>query len=234
VQYWQPMHASALCRTIPVAGSFVYASTGQPLKHVGSRQWLHPIERYERDVCGYHPPSISPTRRQLIAAGFPFCSLQATTQHWQPMHLPMSKWKRYCSPGPGARGGKRVTGATVAAFVVWDSGVGAIVNRNLTPSVAARFTSGSDADDTGTVVQDEQASCRLRLVISACQLEENGGSKRPITTLVFESSSSPTALYKSGWFQMVAFDILVGLDGVRSTQLSGPVVRHRPKTAIIF
>ena len=35
---------------------------------------------------GYHPPSISPTRRQLIAAGLPFCSLQATTQHLQPMH----------------------------------------------------------------------------------------------------------------------------------------------------
>ena len=27
---------------------------------------------------------------QLIAAGLPFCSLQATTQHLQPMHLPMS------------------------------------------------------------------------------------------------------------------------------------------------
>ena len=39
------------------------------------------------------------TWRQLIAAGFPFCSLQATTQHLQPMHFVMSKWKRYCSPG---------------------------------------------------------------------------------------------------------------------------------------
>jgi hypothetical protein len=47
---------------------------------------LQPIERYERLVDGNHPPSISPTRRQLIGAGLPFCSLQATTQHLQPMH----------------------------------------------------------------------------------------------------------------------------------------------------
>ena len=40
--------------------------------------------------AGNHPPSISPTRRQLIDAGLPFCSLQATTQHLQPMHAPMS------------------------------------------------------------------------------------------------------------------------------------------------
>ena len=30
-QYWQPMQVSALCRTTPVFGSFVYASTGHPI-----------------------------------------------------------------------------------------------------------------------------------------------------------------------------------------------------------
>ncbi len=59
--------------------------------HVGSTQWLQPIERYERSVCGKKPPSISPTRLQLIDAGLAFCSLHATTQHLQPMHLLMSK-----------------------------------------------------------------------------------------------------------------------------------------------
>src|SRR5207244_4978268 len=54
---------------------------------------------------GYTPPSIPPTRRQLMSAGFPFCSLQATTQHLQPIHFPMSKWNRYCSPVFGARPG---------------------------------------------------------------------------------------------------------------------------------
>ena len=69
------------------------ASTGQPLRHVGSTQWLHPIDRYERVAFGNHPPSISPTRRQLMAAGLLPCSLQATTQHLQPMHFFMSKWE---------------------------------------------------------------------------------------------------------------------------------------------
>src|SRR5438552_17250453 len=87
VQYWQPMQVSALCRTMPVAASFVYASTGQPLRHVGFTQWLQPIERYERSVWGKKPPSISPTRRQLIEAGLAFCSLHATTQHLHPMQL---------------------------------------------------------------------------------------------------------------------------------------------------
>ena len=52
VQYWQPMQASALWRTMPVTESFEYASTGQPLRQVGSAQWLHPIERYERLAAG--------------------------------------------------------------------------------------------------------------------------------------------------------------------------------------
>ena len=50
VQYWQPMQVSALCSTIPVAASFLNASTGQPLMQVGSTQWLQPIDRYDR-VC---------------------------------------------------------------------------------------------------------------------------------------------------------------------------------------
>src|SRR6185312_937095 len=29
-QYWQPMHWSSRCRTMPVCGSLSYASTGQP------------------------------------------------------------------------------------------------------------------------------------------------------------------------------------------------------------
>jgi hypothetical protein len=53
----------------------------QALSEFSVRTWLQPIDRWKRCVLGYHPPSISPTRLQLIAAGFPFCSLQATTQH---------------------------------------------------------------------------------------------------------------------------------------------------------
>lgn len=30
--------------------------------------------------------------------GLLLCSEQATSQHLQPMHFVMSKWKRYCSP----------------------------------------------------------------------------------------------------------------------------------------
>jgi hypothetical protein len=47
----------------------------------------------------------SPTRRQFNSAGFPFCSLQATTQHLQPMHFVISKWNRYCSPSSHGRDG---------------------------------------------------------------------------------------------------------------------------------
>ena len=51
-----------------------------------------------RCVCGYMPPSISPTRRHETSGGLLFCSAQATSQHLQPTHLDMSKWKRYCWP----------------------------------------------------------------------------------------------------------------------------------------
>jgi hypothetical protein len=44
----------------------------------------------DRLAAGKNPPSISATRRQLIDAGLPFCSLQATTQQLQPMQRPMS------------------------------------------------------------------------------------------------------------------------------------------------
>lgn len=64
MQYSQPMHASASCRTMPVRVSFVYARVGQPVMQEGSRQWLHPMDKCRRCVCGYTPPSTSPTRRQ--------------------------------------------------------------------------------------------------------------------------------------------------------------------------
>src|ERR1700678_430421 len=47
-------------------------------------------------------------RRQRRSAGVLFCSLQATSQERQPMHLVMSKWKRYCSPGSRGRVGMRL------------------------------------------------------------------------------------------------------------------------------
>src|SRR5437660_444126 len=112
--------------------------------HVGLTHWLHAIDRYERSVRGYHPPSISPTRRQLIAAGLPFCSLQATTQHLQPMHLPMSKWNRYCSPGPGTRRGMRADGADNGTACVATEVRRIGVNMKVTPSSVARFNNGSD------------------------------------------------------------------------------------------
>src|SRR5882724_9140862 len=37
-QYWQPMHWSSRCRTMPVTGSLSYASTGQPSRQPGSTQ----------------------------------------------------------------------------------------------------------------------------------------------------------------------------------------------------
>src|SRR6185503_6360191 len=131
------MHVSALCLTMPVAGSLLYASTGHPSRQVGSAQWLHPIEKYARWVDGKLPPSISPTRRQLIDAGLPFCSLQATTQHLQPMQLPMSTWKRYCSPGRGSLAG-----------ILASAGAGkrARDRTNLASSSVVRRSSGKGID----------------------------------------------------------------------------------------
>src|SRR5262245_30569643 len=102
---------------------------------------------YDRSALGYQPPSISETRRQLIAAGFPFCSLQATTQHLQPIHLRMSTWKRYCSSAPGARSGMReaAAGGRVGSNASAEDGRVAFgVSTNVTPSSAARVKSGSD------------------------------------------------------------------------------------------
>src|SRR5688572_26770387 len=123
---------------------------------LGSTQWLHPIDRYERVVFGNHPPSISPTRRQLMAAGFPFCSLHATTQHLQPMHFVMSKWKRYCSPADGARVGMHPPSAGVSPWRRRNEGgllisarfrsararAPRFVNANVRPSGVARSRSG--------------------------------------------------------------------------------------------
>ncbi len=93
-------------------------------------------------VIGNQPPSISRTRRQLIDAGLPFCSLQATTQHLQPMHLPMSTWKRYCSPGPGARSGMRPS--CVGPVRANAGALPRLVSAKVTPSSFTRVSSGSD------------------------------------------------------------------------------------------
>ena len=91
---------------------------------------------------------MSPTRRQLISAGLPFCSLQATTQHLQPMHFPMSKWNRYCSPGSSARVGMRAERGTgpPGRSGASNVGTGRFVSAKVTPSSVARFKSGSDID----------------------------------------------------------------------------------------
>src|SRR6266567_7093468 len=152
------MHASALCCTIPLTGSFVYASTGQPIRQEGSRQWLHPIYKYKRCVSGYQPPSISPTRRQLISAGFPFCSLQATTQHLQPMHLVMSKWKRYCSPGPGGGGNAMLEPIPHNEATTPSAGFAAVVRQNSSSPAWARSSRGSSTNSS----IDAQDRRRLR------------------------------------------------------------------------
>ena len=110
VQYWQPMQSSALCWTIPLS-SLVYASVGQPWRQAGSRQWLQAIDRWKRFVSGNEPPSISPTRRQAVPSGSPFCSAQAASQEWQPTHASMENPKRYCSPASrGSSSGRATTG----------------------------------------------------------------------------------------------------------------------------
>src|SRR2546423_2626077 len=98
---------------------------------------------YERWARGYHPPSTSATRRQLIAAGLPFCSLQATTQHLQPMQRRMSTWKRYCSPGPGRRDGIRGGSSGSRRRVIAGTPDRGVIT-NVTPSSAARFRRGRD------------------------------------------------------------------------------------------
>jgi hypothetical protein len=60
------------------------------------------------------------------------------------MHLPMSKWKRYCSPGPGARTGKRASGNTDSPSRVGTLAERAGVRAKVTPSSVTRFNSGSD------------------------------------------------------------------------------------------
>ncbi len=67
--------------------------------------------------------------RQRISAGFPFCSLQATTQHLHPMHLVMSKWNRYCSPGPGGCGSTMLEPIPQNEATTSPAGFAAVVRR---------------------------------------------------------------------------------------------------------
>ena len=80
-----------------------------------------------------------------MVAGFPFCSLQATTQHLHPMHFPMSKWKRYCSPGSSARVGMRSASGTGPLTRRGTGGADGerLVSAYVTPSSATRVSSGS-------------------------------------------------------------------------------------------
>src|ERR1700704_3314031 len=120
---------------------------------------------YDRSAFGYQPPSISVTRRQLIAAGFPFCSLQATTQHLQPMHLPMSTWKRYCSPGPGGREGMRDAAATSAGA----SSLARGVRMNVEPFSVARVKRGRDISLIRTYSKTDTAGQNVEL-LKSCRL----------------------------------------------------------------
>ena len=90
---------------MPVLASFEYALVGQPSMQDGSKQWLQAIDRCSLCVAGNTPPSTSPTRLQETSAGLPFCCAHATSQHLQPMHFVMSKWKRYCWPSSSGMSG---------------------------------------------------------------------------------------------------------------------------------
>ena len=106
---------------------------------------------------GNQPPSISSTRRQLIVAGLPFCSLHATTQHLQAMHFPMSTWKRYCSPGAGARFGMRAS--CVGPVRAMAGEPPRLVSAKVTPSSLTRVSSGSDDIQTTPRKSRLQRSC---------------------------------------------------------------------------
>src|SRR5579883_1406202 len=98
---------------------------------------------------------MSPTVRQLIAAGLPFCSLQATTQHLHPMHFVMSKWKRYCSPGRRERCGRR-SFSPVEPIRDWEVSTRPaeyfVVKMKLTLCSLAFSISGSDISSPDTCV----------------------------------------------------------------------------------
>ena len=54
-----------------MTASFEYASTGHPLRQVGSTQWLHPIERYdrlcEREEAAFDLADAAPVDRRGVA-----------------------------------------------------------------------------------------------------------------------------------------------------------------------
>ena len=71
-QYWQPMHWSSRCLTIPVTGSFSYAFTGHPCRQAGSRQWWQAVVTVCCAGAWAVPPWSSPTDRQISPSSRPF------------------------------------------------------------------------------------------------------------------------------------------------------------------
>src|SRR5688500_18684422 len=132
---------------------------------------------------------MSPTRRQVIEAGLPFCSLQATTQHLQPMQAAMSKPKRYCPPGPGTRSGMRIVPAAAADVVVAapvagsdagsdDDSEDALrrvfgMSTNRSPSTVARSSSGS-----ATLVANTTPQCNDVAVASQRVARSSAAARR--------------------------------------------------------
>src|SRR5438034_1457727 len=79
VQYWQPMHWSSRCLTIPVTGSFSYALTGQPFMQAGSTQWWHEVVTVCWAAAWADPPWRRPTVRQTSPSSRPLRLWHATT-----------------------------------------------------------------------------------------------------------------------------------------------------------
>src|SRR5438045_8972092 len=77
-QYWQPMHWSSRCLTMPVTGSFSYALTGQPSMHAGSRQWWHAVVTVLSAGASAVPPWSSPTVRHTSPSS-------RSLSEWQPV-----------------------------------------------------------------------------------------------------------------------------------------------------
>jgi hypothetical protein len=83
-----------------------------------------------------------------MSAGFPFCSLHATTQHLHPMHLVMSKWNRYCSPGPGRGGSNELEPAPHHEPIVPSASLAEVVTTKASPPDWARSSRGSSIDSS--------------------------------------------------------------------------------------
>jgi hypothetical protein len=112
----------------------------------------------------------------LIAAGLPFCSLQATTQHLQPMQLPMSTWKRYCSPSRGGRAG----------ILVSEAGAGKRARdmTNLASSSVVRRSSGKGIDTPAVqnaVQSPYETPRRMRLLVLERETARGAAKMRAAT-----------------------------------------------------